>query len=114
MKKNKKFFGVGLCSILSVFLVFSANVLASEGLIIEPGDAYYEKVSSSEYAEPGYMAEEDEAEPQDEYEYIDEGDEGHQTNEESETSPFDPEKDPATEEPSEGWDLPEAHHGESE
>lgn len=113
MNKNNKFFGVGLCSILSVLLVVSANVLASEVLITEPWDAYYEKVSSSEYAESGYMTEgEDEGQPQDEY--IDEGDEGHQRDEESETAPIDPEKEPATEEPSEGWELPEAYQGESE
>lgn len=113
MNKNKKFFGVGLCSILSILLVFSANVWASEVLTTEPRDAYYEEVSGSEYAESGYMTEEeDEGQPQDEYR--DERDEGYQTDEESETAPSDPEKEPATEEPSEGWDLPQAGQGESE
>jgi hypothetical protein len=113
MNKNDKFFGVGLCSLLLILLVFSANVWASEVLTTGPQDAYYENVSSSEYAESGYMTEEeDEGQPQDEYR--DEGDKGYQTDEESETAPFDQEKEPATEEPSEGSDLPEASQGESE
>ena len=104
MKKDKRFLAVGLCALLSVLFVFSANVLASEVSITERADSYYETVADSGHEDSGGWIDKDEDmknEYEEEYkEKAEEGDEEH------ENAPSDPEDESSTKEPSEEDDFP--------
>ena len=106
MKKNKRFFAVAICTLLSVLFVFSANVLASEVSLTEVTDSYYETVADSGYEDSGGWIDRDEDEyKKDEYEqeYKEKAEEG---DEEHENAPSDPEDESSTKEPSEEDDFP--------
>ena len=112
MKKDKRFFAVGLCALLWVLFVFSANVLASEVSITERADSYYERVADSGYGDPGgWIARDEDESMKDEYEqqYKEEAEE---RDEEYESVPSDSEDESPTEEPSEEDDVPAVQEDE--
>ena len=112
MKKNKRFFSVGICALLSILFVFSANVMASEVSTTETSDAYYERVADSGYGDSGGWIDRDEDESmKDDYEqeYKEKAEEG---DEEHENAPSDPEDESSTKEPSEEDDFPAVQEDE--
>lgn len=112
MKKDKRLFAVGLCTLLSVLFIFSTNVFTSEVSTGETSDAYYERVADSDYGDSGGWIERDEDESiKDEYEqeYKEETKEGDK---EYESAPSDSENELSTEEPSEVDDFPAVQEDE--
>ncbi len=106
MKKDKRFFAAGICTLLSVVFVFSANVLASEVSLTEMADSYYERVADSGYGDSGGRIDRDENESmKDEYEQ-EYKEEAEERDEEYESIPSDSEDESSTEEPSEEDDSP--------
>lgn len=110
MKKDKRFFAVGLCALLSVLFVFSTNVLASEVSITERADSYYETVADSGYENSGgWIEKEEDMKNEYEEEYKEKAEEG---DEEHENAPSVPEDESSTEEPSEEGDFPAVQEDE--
>ena len=106
MKKDKEFFAVGLCALLSVLFVFSANVLASEVSITQRADSYYKTVADSGYEDPGGGGWIDKDEDM-RNEYEDEYKKGaEERDEEHENAPSDPEDESSIEEPSDADEFP--------
>ena len=106
MKKDKRFFAAGICTLLSVLFVFSANVLPSEVSLTEMTDSYYERVADSGYGDSGGWIDRDEDESmKDEYEQ-EYKEEAEERDEEHESVPSDSEDESSTEEPSEEDDFP--------
>ena len=112
MKKNKRFFAVAICTLLSVLFVFSANVLASEVSLTEVTDSYYERVADSGYGDSGGWIDRDEDESmKDDYEQeYKEGVEGR--DKEYESNPSDSEDESSTVKPSEEDDFPTVQEDE--
>jgi len=110
MKKDKRFFAVGLCALLSVLFVFSANVFTSEVSTGKTSDAYYERVADSGYEDSGGWIDKDQ-DMKNEYEeeYKEEGEE---RDEEYESAPSDSEDESSTKEPSEKHDFPTVQEDE--
>jgi len=53
MKKNTRFLAAGICALLSVLFVFSANVLSFEVPFTQAADSYYETVADSGHGDSG-------------------------------------------------------------
>ena len=106
MKKDKRFFAVGLCALLSVLFFFSTNVFTSEVSTGKTSDAYYERVADSGYGDSGGWMERDEDKSmQDEFEQ-EYKQNTEERDEEYESVPSDSEDESSTEEPSEVDDFP--------
>jgi hypothetical protein len=110
MKKDKRFLAVGLCALLSVLFVFSANVFTSEVSTGKTSDAYYERVADSGYGDSGGWIDKDQ-DMKNEYEeqYKEEAEE---RDEEYESAPSDSEDESSTEGPSEKHDFPAVQEDE--
>lgn len=112
MKKDKRFFAVCLCALLSVLFVFSVNVFTSEVSTGKTSDAYYERVADSGYEDSGGWIDRDEDESiKDEYEQ-EYKEEAEERDEEYESVPSDSEDESSTEEPSEKHDFPAVQEDE--
>jgi|LGVF01.1.fsa_nt_gb hypothetical protein len=112
MKKNKRFFAIGLCALLSVLFVFFTNLLASEVSITKRADSYYETVADSGYGGSGGCIDRD-GDMKNEYEE-EYKEEAVERDEQYENAPSDPEDESSTQEPSEEDDYKDESQHESE
>ena len=94
MKKDKRFFGVGICALLAVLFVFSANVLASEVSITKIAGSYYERVAENEYGDSDEWMNKDDEEYKEEYK-----EESEEQDEDYQGDPWDSGEEPPTEVP---------------
>jgi hypothetical protein len=107
MKKDKRFLAVGLCALLSVLFVFSANVFTSEVSTGKTSDAYYERVADSGYGDSGGWIDRDEDESmKDDYEQ-EYKERAGERDDEYESIPSDSQDESSTEEPSVEGDFPQ-------
>ena len=96
MKKNRRFLAAGICILLSVLFVFSANVLSSEVSFTQAADSYYETVADSGHGDSGGWIDKDE-DMKNEYEE-EYREEAENRDDEFESAPSDSEDESSTEE----------------
>lgn len=110
MERNTRFLAVGLCALLSVLFVFSANMLADQETIAGEGNVGYKVITDSGWGDS------DESINQDEDDQGEEAGEGFQgvPSDSDEESLTDSDEGSLTEGPSDETDLPTAYQGGNE